>query len=447
VNPDLWSLDSWKSKTPYQIPVYPDPQSLHSVVSQLGTLPPLVFGGEVYNLRELLGQVTQGKAFIIQGGDCAESFAEFNEDMIRDTFRVFLQMGVILSFVGEKKVIKIGRCAGQFAKPRSADYEIIDGESLPSYRGDIINSSIPKRAERLPDPSRMLTAYYQSTATLNFLRALSAGGFADTKHAPNWILDFVENKTIKQKYEDLAKLIQKRFDFMEKYRIGTAQRGRIDFFTSHEALLLPYEQALTRLDHTTREYVATSGHFLWIGDRTRQLDGAHVEFLRGVANPIGIKCGPSTRSNDLQDLLQILNPLQIPGRITLVSRMGVGKVTEFLPGLINAVRRSGHPVVWMCDPMHGNTEKTASGVKFRSVDKIFAEIQEFFEVCYFEGVYPGGLHLEMTGKNVTECTGGPREIDLTKRYETYCDPRLNDEQALDLCFKVCELFKPGDFFS
>lgn len=435
-----WSPDSWKTKVPNQIPNYPDKEELQKVVSKLEGYPPLVFGGEVFQLRELLASVCEGKAFILQGGDCAESFAEFNTEVIRDTFKVLLQMSVILSFMGEKRIIRIGRCAGQFAKPRSSDFETFNGETLPSYRGDIINGSDFTSSERIPDPSRILVSYFQSTATLNYLRALSSGGFADTNQAPDWLLEFVENNPIKEKYQELARLIQRRFNFMDKYKIGQQTKERIDFYTSHEALLLPYEEALTRRDGSSEEYIATSAHFLWIGDRTRQLDGAHVEYLRGVANPIGIKCGPSLTPDELKELLRILNPYNIPGRITLISRMGVGKVETYLPALIKAVKEEGAKVIWSCDPMHGNTQKTESGIKYRALDNIFQEIKEFFAVCNSERVYPGGLHLEMTGKNVTECLGGPREIDLTKKYETTCDPRLNDEQAIDLSFKICELF-------
>jgi len=433
-----WSKESWKAKASHQLPDYPNIDELKRIERKLETVPPLVFGGEVDELRRLLATASEGGAFILQGGDCAESFAEFNTEAIRDTFRVLLQMSMILAFVGEKKIVKIGRCAGQFAKPRSAPLETINGVTLPAYRGDIINGSEFTERERIPDPNRMLTAYFQSTATLNFLRALSNGGFTDTNQARNWILDFVEHTPTKEKYLELAQLIQKRFDFMQKYQIDRNGPERLDFFTSHEALLLPYEQALARFDVPTGKFIATSAHFLWLGDRTRQPDGAHVEFLRGVANPIGIKCGPTLSGAELIKLINILNPLDISGRITLIARMGAGRVAAHLPALIAAVKSSGASVVWMCDPMHGNTEKTETGIKFRSLDKIFAEIREFFDVCEQHGVYPAGLHLEMTGKNVTECTGGPRKIDLNAKYETFCDPRLNDEQAIDLSFKICE---------
>lgn len=437
-----WSKSSWKQQELHQLPAYPDPKELERVEAKLESLPPLVFGSEVYQLKRLLGLASEGKAFVLQGGDCAESFAEFNTDSIRDTFRVLLQMSVILSFMSERQIIKIGRCAGQFAKPRSSVFETVGDVTLPAYRGDIINGAEFTEAERLPDPNRILTAYFQSTATLNFLRALSDSGFTDTNQAPNWILDFVENTPIKEKYLEIAHLMQKRFDFMEKYKIEQRAKERLDFYTSHEALLLPYEEALTRLDPSTGAHICTSAHFLWIGDRTRQPTGAHVEYLRGVANPVGIKCGPSLKSADLIKLIEMLNPTDEAGRITLISRMGAGKVGQYLPELISAVKSRGMTVVWMCDPMHGNTEKTETGIKFRSVNNIMAEIREFFEVCEQNQVYPGGLHLEMTGKNVTECIGGPREIDLTEKYETFCDPRLNDEQAIDLAFKVCDLLRP-----
>ncbi|MBX3021239.1 MAG: 3-deoxy-7-phosphoheptulonate synthase class II [Bdellovibrionales bacterium] len=442
----FWSKDSWKDRAAHQLPTYPDKNELKRVEAKLETLPPLVFGGEVFQLRQLLASAAQGETFVLQGGDCAESFSEFNTETIRDTFRVLLQMSVIFSFMSEKPIVKIGRCAGQFAKPRSSDTETINGITLPAYRGDIINGSEFTESERVPDPNRILTAYFQSTATLNFLRAMAAGGFADTQQAPNWILDFVENAAIKEKYLELAHLIQKRFDFIQKYNIQQSARERMDFYTSHEALLLPYEQALTRLDASTGKYIATSAHFLWIGDRTRQPDGAHVDFLRGVENPIGIKCGPSLSNSDLLQLIETLNPHNTPGRITLISRMGAGKVDRYLTGLISAVKARGLSVVWMCDPMHGNTEKNEAGIKYRAVEKILSEIQEFFTVCRRLGVYPGGLHLEMTGKNVTECLGGPRKIDLTEKYETFCDPRLNDEQAIDLAFKVCELLQAKPAF-
>ena len=435
-----WSKESWKKKPIQQLPTYPCPDHLEKVVSKLDSLPPLVFGGEVYALRNLIAQAAEGRAFILQGGDCAESFSEFKAETIRDTFKVLLQMSVILSFVGERRVVNIGRCAGQFAKPRSSDFETVNGETLPSYRGDIINGSEFTRAEREPNPDRILTSYFQSAATLNYLRALSSGGFADTNQAPNWIIDFVESSPVKEKYQELARLIQKRHDFMKRHQIDRQNSERLSFYTSHEALLLPYEQALTRVDFATGDYIATSAHFLWVGDRTRQPDGAHVEFLRGVSNPIGIKCGPTMTAEDTLRLLEILNPSNIPGKIAMISRMGAGSVEAHLTPLIRSVKDRGRNVLWMCDPMHGNTEKNVAGIKYRSVDKIFREIAEFFRVCKMEGVIPGGLHLEMTGKNVTECVGGPREVDLTRRYETFCDPRLNDEQAIDLSLKVCELF-------
>lgn len=442
----IWTKDSWKKKTPYQLPKYPNENKLKEVVEKIENLPPLVFSGEVYQLRRFLADVAEGKAFILQGGDCAESFAEFSAENVANNFRVLLQMSVILSFVGEKRVLKIGRMAGQFAKPRSSETETVEGATLPSYRGDIINGADFDADARTPDPHRILTAYHQSAATLNFLRSLSSGGFTDSNQAPNWLLDFVENSPAKEKYKDLANLIQKRFEFLEKYKIESANNERLDFFTSHEGLLLPYEQALTRLDNSTGEYIATSAHFLWIGDRTRHVDGAHAEFLRGVVNPVGIKCGPTLKPDNLLKLLEILNPSNSVGKIVLISRMGAGKVARHLPDLISAVKKHGKNVVWICDPMHGNTEKNQAGIKFRSVDTIFQEIKEFFDICEDHQVYAGGIHLEMTGKNVTECIGGPRQIDLTKKYETFCDPRLNDEQAIDLGFKVCELIKRNSRF-
>ena len=436
-----WTKSGWRSKPRIQMPSYPDDASVKAIQAELEKQPPLVFAGEVRRLKQALGDVADGKAFLLQGGDCAESFAEFNADSIRDTFRVLLQMAIILTYGAKSPVVKVGRIAGQFAKPRSSDSEARDGEELPSYRGDIINDIEFSAEKRVHDPRRMLQAYSQSAATLNLLRAFSQGGYADIHRVHSWTLGFTEDDEA-EKYRDLASRITDALDFMTAAgvsadRIHTLQT--VDFYTSHEALLLEYEESLCRIDSTSGVPVAGSGHLIWIGDRTRQPDGAHVEFCRGVQNPIGIKCGPSLKPDDLKILIEKLNPQNEPGRITLISRFGAGKVAEHLPALIRAVKDEGSKVVWTCDPMHGNTIKSATGYKTRPFMKVLTEVKEFFGVHEDEGTYPGGVHFEMTGKDVTECTGGVSAVSdatLEDRYHTFCDPRLNASQALELAFLV-----------
>ena len=442
--PEPWTKRSWRTHTALQMPVYPDEAALTEATGKLASYPPLVFAGEARALTAALGQVSEGKAFLLQGGDCAESFAEFSADNIRDTFRVLLQMAVVLTFGAKLPVVKVGRMAGQFAKPRSSDTETVGGVELPSYRGDIINGFDFTDAARIPDPSRMLQAYLQSAASLNLLRAFSQGGFADIHRVHAWNLGFASGTPGSERYQALAERISDALDFMTAagFEAGTEDKlRRVDFYTSHEALLLPYEEALTRQDSITGKWIAGSGHMLWIGDRTRQPDGAHVEFCRGVINPVGVKCGPSLSPDGLMTLIDRLNPDNRAGRLTLICRFGAGKVAEHLPGLIRAVKAGGRKVVWSCDPMHGNTIKSASGYKTRPFDRVLRETQEFFEICRAEGVYPGGVHFEMTGRDVTECTGGLHEVtdaDLGSRYHTACDPRLNAAQALELAFLLAE---------
>ena len=439
-----WTRRSWRDRPAVQMPVYPDAEALTGATDKLAAYPPLVFAGEARALTAELGRVAAGKAFLLQGGDCAESFAEFTADNIRDTFRVLLQMAVVLTFGAKLPVVKVGRMAGQFAKPRSADMEAVGGVELPSYRGDIINGFDFDAGSRIPDPARMLQAYLQSAASLNLLRAFSTGGFADIHRVHAWNLGFAGGTPGSERYQALAERIGDALDFMTAagFEAGTEDRlRRVDFYTSHEALLLPYEEALTRRDSITGSWVAGSGHMLWIGDRTRQPDGAHVEFCRGVINPVGVKCGPSLTPDELLRLIDILNPGNVPGRLTLIGRFGAGKVGDHLPGLIRAVKAAGRAVVWSCDPMHGNTIKSASGYKTRPFDRVLRETQEFFEICRAEGAYPGGVHFEMTGRDVTECTGGLHEVtdaDLGSRYHTACDPRLNAAQALELAFLLAE---------
>ncbi|HYE51614.1 MAG TPA: 3-deoxy-7-phosphoheptulonate synthase class II [Azospirillaceae bacterium] len=442
-----WAPDSWRSKPVRQLPSYPDQAKVAAVETRLANYPPLVFAGEARRLKEHLGRVARGDGFLLQGGDCAESFAEFHPNNIRDTFRVLLQMAIVLTFGGATPVVKVGRMAGQFAKPRSADTEVIDGKELPSYRGDIINGFDFEAAARIPDPERMVQAYNQAAATLNLLRAFAQGGYADLHKVHQWNLGFVERSPQGERYQDLADRLDEALAFMAACGITgetSAPIRETELFTSHEALLLPYEQALTRVDSTTGDWYDVSAHMLWIGDRTRQADGAHVEFLRGVKNPIGLKCGPSMDPDDLLRLIDILNPSDEPGRLTLIARMGHDKVADKLPGLIRRVKREGRQVVWSCDPMHGNTVKSANGYKTRPFDRILAEVRGFFEACRAEGVHAGGVHFEMTGQDVTECTGGAQAITehaLALRYHTACDPRLNASQALELAFLVAEELK------
>jgi 3-deoxy-7-phosphoheptulonate synthase len=444
---ERWTPDSWRAKPILQVPDYPDRQALADVEKQLATFPPLVFAGEARNLKRALARVAQREAFLLQGGDCAESFAEHGANNIRDFFRVFLQMAVVLTYAGALPVVKVGRIAGQFAKPRSSPTEKRDGKELPSYRGDIVNDIAFTAEARRPDPRRQLDAYRQSAATLNLLRAFAKGGFASVENVHKWMLKSVNDSPEARRYADLADRVSGALDFMRACGLTFAvdsALGTTDFYTSHEALLLGYEQAFTRVDSTTGDWYATSGHMLWVGDRTRQADHAHVEYARGIKNPLGLKCGPSLKADDLLRLIDILNPDNEPGRITLIGRFGAEKVGEHLPALIRAVEREGKVVVWSCDPMHGNTITSASGYKTRPFDLILKEVRSFFEVHQAEGSYGGGVHLEMTGQNVTECTGGARAIsdaDLNDRYHTACDPRLNAEQAIDLAFLLAELLK------
>jgi 3-deoxy-7-phosphoheptulonate synthase len=439
-----WQPGTWRDMPIRQVPDYPDAAKLKAMEAKLAGFPPLVFAGEARRLKKALANAGQGRAFILQGGDCAESFSDFNANSIRDTFRVLLQMAVVLTFGGGLPVVKLGRMAGQFAKPRSSDTETIDGTTLPSYRGDIINGPDFGPEARLPDPSRMEFAYMQSAGTLNLLRAFATGGYADLHEVHRWNLDFVSRSPLVDRYRDLSSRIDETLRFMAACGMSEAPQVReTDFYTSHEALLLPYEEALTRVDSTTGEWYACSAHFLWIGDRTRQPDGAHVEFLRGVKNPLGLKVGPTTDARELVRLTEILNPVNEPGRLTLITRMGAQKVAEKLPPLLRAVRDSGREVVWICDPMHGNTH-TAGNYKTRSFDSILTEVRGFFDAHQAAGTWAGGVHVEMTGRDVTECIGGAHkltEADLAANYVTQCDPRLNAEQALELAFLVAEELK------
>ncbi|MGI9480996.1 MAG: class II 3-deoxy-7-phosphoheptulonate synthase [Hyphomicrobiales bacterium] len=442
-----WTPDSWRGKHVIQMPTYEDVEKLSATEAELETFPPLVFAGEARKLKRKLAKVAEGKGFLLQGGDCAESFAEHSADNIRDLFRVFLQMSVVLTYAAGTPVVKVGRIAGQFAKPRSADMEAQDGVELPSYRGDIVNSIDFDEASRVPDPERQIQAYRQSAATLNLIRAFAHGGYANLEHVHRWTLGFLRDSPENEQYEALADQISKTLDFMKACGINAdtvPQLRQTDFFTSHEALLLGYEQALTRVDSTSGEWYDTSGHMLWIGDRTRQPDGAHVEFFKGINNPIGMKCGPSIEPDELLKLIDILNPKNEAGRLTLIARFGMDNVEKHLPALIRAVEREGKVVVWSCDPMHGNTVKTSSGYKTRPFERILSEVRSFMEVHQTEGTHPGGIHVEMTGKNVTECTGGARDVsedDLSDRYHTHCDPRLNAAQSLELAFLVAEELK------
>lgn len=438
-----WEKSGWRSKPRIQMPDYPDPEALGAVEAQLTQYPPLVFAGESRRLKERLAAVSRGEQFLLQGGDCAESFGEFSADTLRDSFKVFLQMAMVLTFGAKMPVTKVGRVAGQMAKPRSAPMETVGEVELPSYRGDIINGFDFTPEARIPDPQRMLQAYTQAAASLNLLRAFSTGGFADMRRVHAWTLGFADQGDA-GRYRDMANRIQDSIDFMDAAGVSsdtTHEFSTVEFFTSHEALLLEYEEALTRVDSTSGKWLAGSGHMIWIGDRTRQPDGAHVEFCKGVLNPIGLKCGPSMTTGHLKSLLQSLNPENEPGRLTLIARFGAGNVAEHLPRLIKAVEEEGANVVWSCDPMHGNTIKSASGYKTRPFDSVLREVQEFFGIHRAEGTIPGGVHFEMTGKDVTECTGGVRAVtdeDLSSRYHTACDPRLNASQALELAFLVAE---------
>ncbi|MCO6056840.1 3-deoxy-7-phosphoheptulonate synthase class II [Pseudomonas sp. MOB-449] len=440
-----WSPESWRDKPIQQQPEYPDASKLAHVEQTLASLPPLVFAGEARELRRQFAEVTEGRAFLLQGGDCAESFVEFSAAKIRDTFKVLLQMAIVMTFAAGCPVVKVGRMAGQFAKPRSSGNETQGEITLPAYRGDIVNGIGFDAASRVPDPERLLQAYHQATATLNLLRAFAQGGFADVHQVHQWNLDFIANSALTEKYSQLAGRIDEALSFMRACGLDSAPQLReASFFTAHEALLLNYEQAFVRRDSLTGGWYDCSAHMLWIGDRTRQLDGAHVEFLRGVGNPIGVKVGPSMDSQELIRLIDILNPDNDPGRLNLIVRMGAEKVGEHLPRLIRTVQGEGRKVLWSSDPMHGNTIKASSGYKTRDFASILGEVKQFFDVHQAEGSHAGGIHIEMTGQNVTECIGGARPITedaLSDRYHTHCDPRLNADQSLELAFLIAETLK------
>ncbi len=443
-----WTPASWRSKPAKHIPAdYPDLAELAGVEATLRRMPPLVFAGEARRLKSLLADVSAGKAFLLQGGDCAESFKEFHADNIRDLFRLILQMAVVLTFAGGKPIVKVGRMAGQFGKPRSSPVETLEGVELPSYRGDNINGMEFTAESRIPDPQRLLQAYGQSSSTLNLLRAFAGGGYADLYNIHRWTLGFVQDSPQGARYRELSEKISEALTFMAAIGVtpeSHPEMHRVEFFTSHEGLLLGYEEAMTRVDSTSGEWYDTSAHLLWIGERTRQLDGAHVEFFRGIRNPIGVKCGPTMEADDILRLVDVLNPHDEPGRITLYGRFGSDKIAARLPGLLRATKASGRNLVWAIDPMHGNTLTAANGYKTRPFDRILSEVKSFVEICSAEGVHPGGVHLEMTGQNVTECLGGARAVaegDLADRYHTHCDPRLNGEQALELAFLVAEKLK------
>jgi 3-deoxy-7-phosphoheptulonate synthase len=443
-----WSPASWREKPARHIPEdYPDVAALADVEERLCASAPLVFAGEARALKKELAEAANGRAFVLQGGDCAESFKEFSTDGVRDMFRVLMQMAVVLTFAGGRPVVKLGRIAGQFAKPRSSPVETRDGITLPSYRGDNINAMAFTQKARVPDPERLMRAYNQSASTLNLLRAFATGGYAHLGNVHQWTLGFVNRSPAGARYAHIADKISETLEFIDACGItaeSAPQLAGTSFYTSHEALLLGYEQAMTRVDSTSGDWYDTSAHLLWIGDRTRQVDGAHVEFCRGIKNPIGIKCGPSMETDDLLALLDALNPQNEAGRIVLINRFGAGKVGQHLPALVRAVEGEGRVVVWSCDPMHGNTQKTTNGYKTRPVSAILAEVSEFMDVLRGENAWPGGVHFEMTGNDVTECIGGANEItedDLSSRYHTHCDPRLNGEQALELAFLLAEQLK------
>ena len=442
-----WTPASWRACPIRQVPSYPDQSKLEAMEAKIGRYPPLVFAGEARRLKAHLALAAEGKAFVLQGGDCAESFSEFTANAFRDTFRVLLQMAVVLTFGASLPVVKMGRMAGQFAKPRSSDSETQGNITLPSYRGDIVNGPEFTAEARIPDPQRMEFGYFQSASTLNLLRAFASGGYADLHEVHRWNLEFVERSPLAERYRDLAGRIDETLNFMAACGMTSAttrDMRETDFYISHEALLLPYEQALTRIDSTTGDWYGCSAHFLWIGDRTRQHDGAHVEFLRGVKNPLGMKVGPTQEPDDLLRILDVLNPENEAGRITLISRMGADKVETKLAPLVRAVQKEGRKVVWLSDPMHGNTISTVNKLKTRNFDAILAEVRGFFDVHQAEGSWAGGVHIEMTGQDVTECTGGAHkltEANLTERYETFCDPRLNAEQSLELAFLVARELK------
>ena len=448
-----WKLDSWKNYPVKHIPKYEDQKELDIVLKKIKDFPPLVFAGETRTLKKHLGNVCEGKAFLLQGGDCAESFAEFHPDNIRDTFKVILQMALVLTSSASLPVVKVGRIAGQFSKPRSSPIEVKNGKELPTYLGDNINGIEFSEKARKPDAKRMFRAYSQAASTLNLLRAFSQGGFADLRQVHLWNLGFVKGSPQAKKYKEIEDKISDALAFMEACGINPESNRRlrtVNFYTSHESLLLPFEQSMTRVDSTTGEYHDTSAHFVWIGDRTRQPDGGHVEFCRGIKNPIGLKCGPSLKPEELVKLCNILNPENEPGRLTLISRFGAENVDKFLPKLIRAVKKEGLNVIWSCDPMHGNTIKSTTGFKTRPFNNIVKEVKKVFAIHQSEGTYAGGLHIEMTGQNVTECTGGTQKIsdkNLSSRYRTHCDPRLNANQALELAFMISDEIKKNSIYA
>ena len=447
-----WSPNSWRAKKAKHIPHYQDEEELNDVLFKIAKYPPLIFAGEARMLENKLAEVSNGKAFLLQGGDCAESFSDFHPDNIRDSFKVILQMAVVLTFGAACPIVKVGRIAGQFAKPRSQDIEKIDDIELESYKGDIINGIEFNEASRNPNPQRLFQAYNQSAATLNLLRAFAQGGFANLHKIHQWNLSFVEHDKA-EKFKQMSKRIDECLAFMNACGINdknVRQLYETDFFTSHEALLLPYEEALTRIDSTTGKWYDVSAHMLWVGDRTRQFDGAHIEFVKGIGNPIGIKIGPSINIEELLKIIDIINPNNTAGRISLICRMGADKIMTKLPNVLKSVKKEGKKVVWTCDPMHGNTIKSNSGYKTRPLTNIISEIQQFFQIHRSIGTYAGGVHLEMTGQDVTECIGGLQKItdsDLKNRYHTYCDPRLNASQSLELAFLLAEFLKDDDFSS
>jgi len=448
-----WKKNSWRNYPVRHIPEYPDKKELDGVLDKIKDFPPLVFAGETRHLKEQLADVVDGRAFLLQGGDCAESFAEFHPDNIRDTFKLILQMSLVLTYSASLPVIKLGRIAGQFSKPRSAPTENIDGVELPSYLGDNINGIEFNKKSRIPDPKRLFKAYSQSASTLNLIRAFANGGFADLKMVHTWNLGFIKKSPEAKKFKELEDKIADALAFMDACGINSDFNRRlktVNFFTSHEALLLPFEQSMTRVDSTTGEHHDTSAHFVWIGDRTRQLDGGHVEFCRGIENPIGIKCGPTLKAEDLVNLCNRINPKNEKGKITLISRFGHNSVDKFLPKLIRSIKKEGLNVIWSCDPMHGNTIKSTSGYKTRPFNSVVKEVKNVFACHQSEGSYAGGLHIEMTGQDVTECTGGAQKIsdqDLSHRYHTHCDPRLNANQALELAFLISDEIKKNATYS
>ncbi|MEJ2689217.1 MAG: 3-deoxy-7-phosphoheptulonate synthase class II [Deltaproteobacteria bacterium] len=446
INQNNWTKSSWQNHTALQQPKWPDPVQCQLAVDEISRMPPLVFAGEVRSLKAMLADAVEGNAFLLQGGDCAEDFSMCTAPAIRETLKVILQMAVILTYAGGKPVIKVGRIAGQYAKPRSSDTEIINGQEIPSYRGDMVNSPEPAAAARIPDPHRMVEGYYKAAATMNLLRAFTRGGYAALHRVHAWNQEFVKNSPMGRSYERLAKHISQALNFMEVIGIDTdiPQLNQATFYTSHEALLLGYEEALTRKDSTTGDWYDCSAHMLWIGDRTRQLDGAHIEFLRGVHNPVGMKIGPKHDIDEIKRIIRRLNPENEAGKLTLITRFGTKQIEKYLPILIREIKKEGFNVVWSCDPMHGNTYTAASGHKTRNFNDIQQEIHCFFEIHWAEGSVPGGVHFELTGENVTECTGGGRNIldeELKLNYQTNCDPRLNAEQSLELAFHIAEMIR------